>query len=173
MLFQRVLSIFQYQTVRAKFRGFQSAEKFACLVFFFFLVHLLELGKGTWGWKDIFPSQSSVPNIWENWERLEFIYTLICALCVFPWHKCMLHYNFMLRSLCWRIMISYLNYSKPISLFLLWNIYWIIYFYLCGYLSDIHRDHKRALDPLELELQIVVSNGVGAWSWTQVLCRFS
>lgn len=112
-------------------------------------------------------------SISENWERLEFIYTLICALCVFPWHKCILHYNFMLRSLCWRIMISYLNYLKHISLFLLWNIYWIIYFYLCGYLSDIHRDQKRALDPLEVELQIVVSNGMGAWSWTQVLCRFS
>ena len=28
--------MFQYQTVRAKFRGFQSAEEFACLVFFFF-----------------------------------------------------------------------------------------------------------------------------------------
>ena len=38
------------------------------------------------------------------------------------------------------------------------------------YVSGAHEDQKRASDPLELELQTVVSHHVGAGDWTQILC---
>lgn len=39
---------------------------------------------------------------------------------------------------------------------------------------DAHRDQKRSLDPLELELQIIVSHHVCMfWELNQVLCRSS
>jgi hypothetical protein len=41
----------------------------------------------------------------------------------------------------------------------------------CMYVSGVHRGQKRALEPLGVELQMVVSHHVGAESGTQVLCR--
>lgn len=41
---------------------------------------------------------------------------------------------------------------------------------LCGVcMSDIHGDQKRALDPPELQLQMILSLQVGAENQTQVL----
>ena len=46
--------------------------------------------------------------------------------------------------------------------------YFYLYIYMCVYLPVAHGVQKRALDPLELELQMVVSHHVGAENQTWV-----
>jgi hypothetical protein len=43
--------------------------------------------------------------------------------------------------------------------------------YATMHMPDAHRVQKRALDPLELKLQMVVSHNVGAGNQTPVLCK--
>ena len=46
-----------------------------------------------------------------------------------------------------------------------------VYVYTC--VLGAHEGQKRASDPIELALQMVVSVHVGAWNRTQVLCKIS
>lgn len=44
--------------------------------------------------------------------------------------------------------------------------------YMCvPYMSGVPGDHRKKLNPLELELQIILSHHVGAENQSQVLCK--
>jgi hypothetical protein len=52
------------------------------------------------------------------------------------------------------------------------NVCWHVFFFCTTCMPDAHRGQKSVLEPLKLELQIIVTH-LGTWNQTQVLWNSS